>query len=146
MKLFTIIAYSFTVTLVACVVNGFLCGCYTVFEDVAPQSLNVVLLTIIFSGIFAAPGALLFCLCFYVWVINGKLGQPLFRALVVLASIIALGSSILFCWLCWRMIPLPLPVAVLSAVLASVISVFLHRHSILSSFPSAKKLSHVQTI
>lgn len=143
MKLFQVIAHSLTVTLVACLLNGFLCGVYTIFNTADSHTPNVLLLIIIFSGVFAAPGALVFCLSFYIWVSNGKVGQPLFRALVKLAACIAFCSSILFCWLCWRRIPLPIPVAVLAAILASVASVFLHRGSIVSSFQSTKKLSHV---
>jgi hypothetical protein len=143
MKLFQVIAHSITVTLVACLLNGFLCGLYIIFSTADSHTPNVLLLVVIFSGAFSAPGLLIFLLCFYIWVSNGKVGQPLFRALVKLAACIAFCSSLLFCWLCWRMIPLPIPVAVLAAVLATVVSVFLHRGAIVSSFQSAKKLSHV---
>jgi hypothetical protein len=103
----------------------------------------VLLLVMVFSGLFAAPGLLVFWLCFYIWTINGKNGQPLFRALVVLAAGIALCGSLLFCWLFQRELPLPIPVAVFAAVLATLISVFLHRGAIVSLFQPVKKLSNV---
>jgi hypothetical protein len=143
MKLFQTIAYSLTITLLACIVNGLCCGLYVTLVQYDGSGPGVILLVTFFSGFFAAPGLLVFWLCFYIWTINGKKGQPLFRALVVLAAGIALGGSLLFCWLFWHELPLPIPVAVFAAVLASIISVFLHRGTLVSLFEPAKKLSHV---
>jgi hypothetical protein len=143
MKLFQTIAYSLTITLLACIVNGLLCGLYASIAQVDTHGESVFLLVIFFSGLFAAPGLLIFWLCFYIWTINGKKGQPLFRALVVLAVCIALCGSLLFCWLFRRELPLPVPVAVIAAVLATFISVFLHRGAIITLFQPAKKLSDV---
>lgn len=143
MRLFETIAYSLSITLVACLANGVLCGIYASLASLHASGPGVLLLVAFFSGLFAAPGLLLFWLFFYIWAINGKNGQLLFRALVRLAAAIALSTSLLFCWLLQNEIPLPIPVAVAAAVLASVASVFLHRWNIISLFEPAKKLSHV---
>ena len=143
MKLFQTIAYSLQITLVACIVNGFICGLYATFGAMEASGAGVLLLTILCSALFSIPVLLIFVLCFYMWGRHGKKGQPLFRALVILAAFIALCTSLLFYRIFWRVIPLPLAVVAITAVMASISSVFLYRGVLISLFQSDKKPSHV---
>jgi hypothetical protein len=144
MKLILTAFFSFTIVVVACLANGCICALWAAaFGADSMQPGEVLGLALFFSGLFALPGILLFWLLFYVWAINGKWGQLLFRALASAAMGIAFCATGLFALLLHKGLPLPVPVVLLSATLSAALSIFLHRAAILAHFQPAKNVTHV---
>jgi hypothetical protein len=143
MKLTKAIFCSFTIVVLAALANGFLWAvCMALFSASEIVIGWVAFMATLASGVVAIPGACVFVLFFYRWLVYEKTGQSLFRSLLVLAVIIAFCTACLLLGLLridWPIPPLLIP---LSAVLAGGGSVLLHRSRIILIDEPSKKINH----
>ncbi len=134
MKLFQTIAYSGTIWLVACLVNGIASGIYVMNFENDFKDASTIVLSVIFSMAFSMPGIILFWLVFFVGVMQERKGQSLFRYTLTTALGCSVLSGVIFCPIMYHAFKSHVFVLGGIAVLAALISLFIHRRLIIELY------------
>jgi hypothetical protein len=127
MIFFKTIAYSFTVWLLAALINAFLLAVFLAIVQTDAKGMISFIPAMVGSLIFSAPGIFCFWIFFLIAVFSNKNGQPLFRLLLGTGSVCAFFCGLIAGYLFRDFLDIHCIIIAFMAMIASMLSLFIHR-------------------
>lgn len=131
MRLFQTIAYSGTIWLVSCLINGIFSGLYVMSFCNEYKDMSPLLLATVFSMVFSVPGIFLFWLLFFVGVVQERRGQSLFRYTLTAAFGCAVLSGVVSSVILYGLFKAHVFIIAIIGLMAAMVSLFIHRRTII---------------
>ncbi len=132
MKYFQSAFYSFTIWVLASIINGITSGLYLILSGkMGPEALMG---SLVFSLVFSLPGIFLFWIYFMIRLYKHSGGSKLFIELLNAALLVAIFSGIIFYQFLGNEFRSNNIVLMILGIVATLIALFVHRGTFLSSF------------